>query len=716
MRRSNTVTAWINRQRWLPTLHSRLLAVTASIFACFALATAFILWSMFAIQRSVVSAVDHTTEELVPILDLEGDVRKTELAGWTAAFAIHGGAPMFVRGNFDTASAVVADTLQSFETQDGGDFGEEASLISSARERWNSIMDRYDTAMLDEFADELELATFLSQISIEVEELVADLDAAQASALVELQAAVSDTNDTKKLAVGVALLALVGGFALVHAVTRLLCGGVVGAVTGLREGARRLAAGNWGHRVDEEGPAELAELGKSFNAMSDRLRQSHTELEHRALHDHLTGLGNRNLVADRIDHACATRQAQGRTDAFLVIDLDRFKNLNDSRGHSFGDEALIAAARRVTGCVRVTDTVARLGGDEFGVLLEGVDDIAEAEAIAQRIVTAMSSPIHLHNTEIVVTASVGIADAAGAENSAELISGADLAMYEAKQAGGSTWRFFKEHLRDQLAERVAIEADLRTAVTEDQIDIAYQAVFDLETNRPVGVEALARWTHPTAGPIGPIRFIPIAENAGFVADLGWNVLQRACTQLAAWQSDYPHLDHFSVAINIAAAHLEEANFVDRVLQITDTAGIERTNLTLEITETMMLRPGSDARNKLQRLRENGIRISIDDFGTGYSSLAQLRDYPADTLKIDQSFITGIDRDPAKQALTRTIVELADNLGLTTLAEGIETPEELATVQTFACAQAQGFFFHKPTAAVDTEALLALSIPTFTTTA
>lgn len=573
MLRSGKKLASACRRGWLPTLHSRLLAVTASILVCFALVAGFILWSMFGMQRSVLATVDHTTAELVPVLDLEGEVRKAELAGWTAAFAIQGGAPVFVRGDFDSTSVAITDALESLQIHDGT----ESDLFASARQRWTSALEGYDTALSGEITDSFELATFLNGVSADVDEMVADLDVAQAAALVELQSAVDETNASKNLAVWVAVFALVGGFVLIHAVTRMLCGGVVGVLTSLRKGSRQLASGDWGHRVDESGPTELAELGKSFNAMSDRLRQSHTELEHRALHDHLTGLGNRNLIADRINHACATREPQGRTDAFLVIDLDRFKNLNDSRGHSLGDEALITTARRITNCVRATDTVARLGGDEFGVLLEGLDDLSEAETIAERIVAAMATPIHLNGTDMVVTASVGLANASDAGGCAELISGADLAMYEAKKAGGATWRIFQDHLREQLDERVALETDLRVAITDDQIDVAYQAVYDLDTNQPIGVEALARWTHRTHGPISPARFIPIAETSGLVADLGWNMLHRACTQLATWKHHYPHLDQLTVAVNITSKKPTSPN--ESSTSSTPPASPQRTSLS-----------------------------------------------------------------------------------------------------------------------------------------
>ncbi|MDA3040924.1 MAG: diguanylate cyclase [Actinomycetota bacterium] len=605
--------AGVVRRGWLPTLHSRLLAMTVSVFACFLLASAFILWSMFGMQRTFEEAGAQVDDELVPVLDLEGDVRKAELAGWTVAFAIHGGAPVSVRGDFDTTSAAVSDVLDSFDVTDGGEFAEEAELIGSIQQKWTSVLEGYDTVFNTEFTDTLELATFLDNVGIEVDEMVDDLDAAQASARAEFDSASTTTAAGRNRAVWISALALVGGFVLIQVVTRMLCGRVVGVLTSLCEGSRRLASGEWGYRVEEAGgPVELAELGKSFNTMSDRLRQSHTELEYRSLHDHLTGLGNRNLIADRINHACATRDAQGRIDAFLVVDLDRFKNINDNRGHADGDEALVTAARRITSCVRATDTVARLGGDEFGVLLEGISGLDEAETIAQRIVDTMAAPIRLNSTDVIVTASVGIADAADSKGYADLISGADLAMYEAKQAGGATWRTFQDHLRTRLAERIALEEDLRTAIANDEIEVAYQAVYDLGTNQPIGLEALARWTHPTHGPISPSRFIPIAEDTGLVAGLSWNILKRACTQLWTWQQHYPQLDQLTVTVNIAAAHLQQADFTERVLHIIDTTGIRPANLILEITETMMLRPGSDTRHKLANLRDHGVQISIDD--------------------------------------------------------------------------------------------------------
>ncbi len=694
----------------LSTMHSRLVAVMVAVSVCFLAAAGVILWSMLGMESSLSATAAHSREELVPVLHLEGEVRKAELAGWTASFGIYQGAPSFIRGEYDLAATGVSDAFDEIHAQESEQFAEEAVEIRAAEEHWRLALEGFELGLTGDFPDAFKLADHLGTVGDEIDGVIVALDAAQASALTEQADAVQSAASKKQLALWLAAAALLAGLAVMHAVTRLLWGGAVNAITLLREAAHRLASGEWGHVVDVDSPAELAELAKSFNTMSDRLRQSHTDLEHRALHDQLTGLGNRNLMADRIEHAAATRQAQGRTDAFLVIDLDRFKDVNDTRGHALGDEALIAVTGRLSRCVRDADTVARLGGDEFGVLLEGLDGLAEAVTIAERIVTAMSTPLRLNAAEITITASVGIANAAHVKTSTELISGADLAMYEAKRAGGSTWRVFEEELRTELADRVRLEADLRTAITDNKIDVAYQAVYDLESSQPIGVEALARWNHPSHGAVSPARFVPLAENSGMIAELGWYVLRRACTQAGTWRSHYPHLYSFTVAVNIAAAHLEEAEFVPRVLDIIKSAGIEPANLVLEITETMMIRRGSDARQKLHQLRDQGVSVSIDDFGTGYSSLGQLRDYPADTLKIDREFIDGIDTDTDKQALTRTIIDLGRNLGLPCIAEGIETPEELATLRTLSCEFAQGFLFHKPSPSVETEALLALHIP------
>lgn len=693
-------------------MQARLIAVMATLSVCFLAAVGVITWSMLGMESSLSAMAAHTSEEVVPVMHLEGEVRETELAGWTASFAIQQGAPSFVRGEYDRAAAIANDTFDYLRAQDEH-IVEELALLQAAEEHWRVALDGFDFAMAGGFSDALALADYLAGVGDEIDAVVEALDGAQESALFEQAEAADAATARKRLALGLAAVTLLATLALMYLVTKLLMGGAVAAIVRLREAAQRLASGEWGQHVEVNGPSELAELGKSFNTMSDRLRQSHNDLEHRALHDQLTGLGNRTLMADRIEHAAATRQAQRRIDALLVIDLDRFKDLNDTRGHALGDQALIEVARRLCRCVRDVDTVARLGGDEFGVLLEGLDGLAEAEDVAERIVTAISTPLRLRGAEVTVSASVGIANAAQVTSTTELISGADLAMYEAKRAGGSTWRLFEEDLRVALADRVQIEADLRIAITDNKIDVAYQAVYDLESNQPIGVETLARWTHPTHGVVGPARFIPIAENAGLIAELGWNVLHRACTQTGIWRSHYPHLDSFTVAVNIAAAHLQESEFVPRVLDIVGCAGLEPANLVLEITETMMIQRGSDAREKLLQLREHGVSFSIDDFGTGYSSLAQLRDYPADSLKIDRGFIADVDTDTDKQALTRTIIELGLNLGLPCIAEGIETPEEFATLRALNCQFAQGFLFHKPSPAIETEALLALHTSTST---
>lgn len=553
-------------------MHARLIAVMLSASACFLAASGVILWSMLSVGQTLSATATHTSEELVPVLQLEGEVRKAELTGWTAAFGIYQGAPPFIRSDYDALAEQVDNAFADLHEGEHDRFAEEADVIHAAEQHWAAAKDGYEVAFIGDFANELMLAGYLGGISESIDQVIAALDDAQATELAQQQRAVSDSETTRAVALWLATAALLIGLAMMYTMTKMLCGGVVGAITQLREAAQRLSSGDWGHRVEVDGPAELIELGKSFNTMSDRLRQSHTELEHRALHDQLTGLGNRNLIGDRLEHASTTRQSQRQTDAFLVIDLDRFKDLNDTRGHALGDEALAVVARRIMRCVRDSDSVARLGGDEFGVLLEGINGLGEAEAIAKRIVDTISSPARLIDVDVIINASVGIASATHATTPTELISSADLAMYEAKRAGGATWRVFDETLRTALDDRVQLESDLRTAVMKDQIEVAYQAVYDIET--------------------------------------------------------------------------------------------------------MMIQRGSEARQKLQRLREHGVSISIDDFDTG------------------------------KLALTRTIIELGRNLGLPCIAEGVETAEELAVLQDLNCDLAQGFLLHRPSPAHEVEVLFS----------
>ncbi len=431
---------------------------------------------------------------------------------------------------------------------------------------------------------------------------------------------------------------------------------------------------------------------RQFLAQKDLV---HTQglLSYRSLHDTLTGLPNRELVIDRAEQMLARARRTGKPMAALYIDVDDFKRVNDSLGHASGDELLRVVSSRLLGVVREADTVARLGGDEFVVLLEDIALDAGPELVAQRICQLLKQPIDLHakGRTVAVTASVGIA--LGQQGSAdELLRDADVALYQAKAAGKSRSIMFESSMQTAAQDRLALEMDLREALDADQFFLLYQPTFDLRSETITGVEALIRWRHPVRGVIAPNTFIPLAEENGLIVPIGRWVLQTACRQAVLWQ--HQHCP-FGISINVSARQLDNSDLVPEVAETLASTGIDPHTVTLEITETTLMRDAADAASRLSALKALGVRIAIDDFGTGYSSLAYLRRFPVDALKIDRSFISALASSRESQALIHTLVQLGRALGLETLGEGIEDQSQLRALQREHCDSGQGFLFARP---------------------
>jgi diguanylate cyclase (GGDEF)-like protein len=423
-------------------------------------------------------------------------------------------------------------------------------------------------------------------------------------------------------------------------------------------------------------------------------------LSHDSLHDALTGLANRVLVIDRAEQLLARGRRNHTAIAALYLDIDGFKKVNDSLGHAAGDELLRVVADRVCGVVREADTVGRLGGDEFVVLLADPAVGVGPELVAERICQALRQPIVLRKTDgrsLSITASIGIA--LGLRDSAdELIRDADLALYAAKRAGKNRWASFESSMEDRLE----LEIDLKGALDADQFFLLYQPTFDLQSETITGLEALLRWRHPILGVVRPDAFIPLAERTGLIVPIGRWVLQTACEQAVAWHDRGHRLD---IAVNVSAVQLER----DLVQDVTDTlasTGLDPTALTLEITETTLMRDPKAAAHRLNRLKALGVRIAIDDFGTGYSSLAYLCQFPVDALKIDRSFIAGISSSMESKAVIRTLIQLGKSLGLHTLGEGIEEAAQLRYLRAEHCDSGQGFLFARPLEIAAVDELLA----------
>ena len=422
------------------------------------------------------------------------------------------------------------------------------------------------------------------------------------------------------------------------------------------------------------------------------------ELRHLALHDGLTGLPNRALILDRVEHALARARRHKSQLAVMFLDLDGFKTINDSFGHAAGDELLCAVSARLRGLLRDSDTVGRLGGDEFVVLAEGDSLDAGPEVIADRIREVLDTPFLLGDGEeisIQIRTSIGIA--LGLRDSAdELLRDADIALYEAKEAGRGRFVLFAPEMHAILEQRVELENDLRDALETEQLFLVYQPTFDLAATTINGVEALLRWQHPTRGLVMPQDFIPIAEATGLIVPIGRWVLEEACRQAAEWQR---HNESLSVSVNVSGRQLDsDAEIVAQVQHALAESGLRPGSLTLEITETVLMRDADASVRHLHALKALGVRIAIDDFGTGYSSLAYLRQFPVDALKIDRSFISGVASNPEAKALIHTLVQLGKSLGIETLAEGIEESSQLDHLQREACDSGQGYLFARPLAA------------------
>jgi diguanylate cyclase (GGDEF)-like protein len=426
------------------------------------------------------------------------------------------------------------------------------------------------------------------------------------------------------------------------------------------------------------------------------------ELEFQALHDGLTGLPNRMLVMDRLGHALARSARVTHPVAVLFIDFDGFKTVNDTFGHGAGDQLLRAVARRLSDLIRESDTVGRLGGDEFVVLLEPGDTRPSPERVAERILELLNLPIEIgRGVEVRLTASVGIAVGLR-ESTEELLRDADLALYSAKQAGKNRYVVFEDAMQTAVADRHALELDLKRAIAGNELYLVYQPTFRLEDRSVGGVEALLRWQHPTRGMIPPDAFIPIAEDSGLIREIGRWVATEACRQAAAWRERGLDL---TMAINVSGKQIDEVDFADQISGILARTGLDATGLTLEITETSLMRNPHEAAERMRALKRLGVRIAIDDFGTGYSSLAYLREFPVDALKIDRTFISGLDNTEEASAFVATLVQLGRTLKLETLGEGIEEEDQLQRLHDAGCEFGQGFLLARPLPAEQIEALL-----------
>lgn len=419
------------------------------------------------------------------------------------------------------------------------------------------------------------------------------------------------------------------------------------------------------------------------------------QLEHQAFHDAVTGLANRALFRDRVEHALARQQRDDRPIAVLFLDIDDFKTINDSLGHAAGDVLLTEVGGRVKGCLRAADTAARLGGDEFAMLLEDAG-YARAAEVAERVMVALEEPMHVDGKDVFVRASMGIAigdmDRRGVKGAEELLRNADVAMYTAKSQGKGRYQVFEPAMHSAVLKRLELKADLQRAVEKNEFILRYQPVVILLTGEVVGVEALVRWQHPERGLTEPMEFIPLAEETGLIVRLGEWILQEACRAGADLQRRFPKDPPISMSVNISPRQLQHQGLVDEVRRALSTTGIAPGSLVLEITETAMMLDTETAILRLNELKDLGVKLAIDDFGTGYSSLNYLRRFPVDILKVDRSFIEEISQGGEESILTASIIDLAGTLRLRPVAEGVERIEQLEHLLALHCELGQGFYF------------------------
>jgi len=468
-------------------------------------------------------------------------------------------------------------------------------------------------------------------------------------------------------------------------------------------------------RKDEIGTlmTSFAKMLATIEQQTDEINQFPKRLDQlarQAFRDSLTSMPNRALFMDRLSHALTRTERRGEQLAVLFLDLDRFKVVNDSLGHSVGDQLLVGVSQRLAACLRPEDTIARLGGDEFAILLEDVKDDRGPTSVADRLTAELQQPFKVEGREVIITVSIGIAMSTAKRMTPEdILRDADLAMYHAKGKGKARYEVFDKSMNAPAQERMDLELDLRNAVTRGEFTLHYQPVVDLPSGRITEVEALVRWRHPQRGLLFPADFVGLSEETGLIVPLGRWVLHEACRQTRQWQLASPGTP-LAISVNISARQLQQPGLVEEIAAVLRDTRLDPSTLRLEITETVVMHDAPATLAKLEALKAIGVQLAIDDFGTGYSSLGYLKRFPVDTLKIDRSFVKGIGGNVEDSAIVRAVITVAKSLNLSVTAEGIETAEQLEHLRALGCDHGQGYYFAKPMASDRVPALLMATAP------
>ena len=517
-------------------------------------------------------------------------------------------------------------------------------------------------------------------------------DADAIAVLLPTDGLLTETQQTAQVRLGITAVASLAVVLVLFALTRKISRSVASVVATTAEVAR----GNYTQRVTPNDVPELARLGDAVNEMASELQNRLGELEHRAFHDTLTGLPNRGLFVNRIDHAVRRSQRAGGSIAVLFVDLDDFKVVNDTLGHDAGDTLLKNVAIALQSCTRGGDTVARLGGDEFALLLEPVDGEEYVKGVAQRVLQSLADPMRLNGQQVYVRCSIGMAlSTGGAVGADKLVQQADMAMYKAKAEGKGRFAVYAPEMSEAAWERLRVEEDLQQALRGSELRLFYQPLVSLQSSQVIGAEVLLRWQHPTRGLLTPKSFIEVGEQTGLIVPIEEWAFAEASHQLRAWQDGMLGARDFSLNLNVSARQFRNADVVDRLLRHTSAAGIEPRRLTLELAEHTAVNLTDTKPHLLHALRESGFNLAIDDFGVAGSSLSYFKEFPINAVKLDLSFISGLGLNLTDTAIVEAVLGFARSLDLTVTAEGIESPQQLVHLRNLGCELGQGYYFGAP---------------------